>query len=59
MTWRKSTYSNGGESACVEVANAPGEVGVRDTKQEQLGDDARTVLRFTPEAWQGFTASLR
>lgn len=59
MTWRKSTYSNGGENSCIEVANAPGKVGVRDTKQAHLSSDARTVLHFAPEAWRQFTASLR
>lgn len=57
-TWRKSTYSQGGGGACVEVAGAPGEVGVRDTKQTPLGT-RRTTLSFTPDAWASFTASLK
>lgn len=59
MTWRKASYSTGGATNCVEVASAPGTVGVRDTKQSHLSVGARTILHFTPEAWQGFTASLR
>jgi hypothetical protein len=30
----------------------------RDTKQAHLGD-RRTVVSFTPEAWQAFTRTLR
>lgn len=57
-TWRKSSYSNANGGSCVEVADVPGTIGVRDTKQAHLGD-ARTVLSFSPTAWQAFTASLR
>lgn len=56
--WRKSTYSNGTGGECVEIASAPGQIGVRDTKQSPLGD-ARTILTFPPTAWQKFTTSLR
>lgn len=51
--WRKSSYSNGGESACVEVASAGG-VLVRDTTDR----DGET-LAFSAAAWKRFTASLR
>lgn len=54
--WRKSTYSNGGADACIEVASTPGTVAVRDTKQEGRRD--RTTLSFTPAAWARFTGSL-
>jgi hypothetical protein len=57
-SWRKSTYSGTNGGGCVEVAHAPGEVGVRDTTQAHLGD-ARTTLTFTPGAWERFTATLR
>ncbi|MFF2851668.1 DUF397 domain-containing protein [Streptomyces sp. NPDC058001] len=30
--WRKSSYSNGGDANCVEVADRPGVVPVRDSK---------------------------
>jgi hypothetical protein len=56
--WRKSTYSNGTGGDCIEVAGTSGQIGVRDTKQALFGN-ARTVLTFTPNAWQKFTASLR
>lgn len=56
--WRKSAYSAQGGASCVEVANTPGMVGVRDTKQAHLGAD-RTVLSFTPDAWRVFTAKIR
>jgi hypothetical protein len=56
--WRKSTYSAQGGASCVEVANTPGQVGVRDTKQEHLGDH-RTVLSFSPDAWQAFMGQVK
>jgi hypothetical protein len=51
--WRKSSYSNGGENACVEVAS-PNDVLVRDTTNRDGG-----TLTFSAEAWALFTASLR
>lgn len=56
--WRKSTYSSANGGSCVEVADAPGAVAVRDTKEHHLGD-ARTVLGFTSGAWRRFTDDLR
>jgi hypothetical protein len=53
MTWRKSTYSNGGADACIEVADAGG-VAVRDTT-----DRGGPMLTFGVGAWERFTASLR
>jgi hypothetical protein len=53
--WRKSSYSgNAGSANCVEAANAPGTVLVRDTTDR----DGET-LSLTTEAWQAFTATLR
>lgn len=52
--WRTSTYSSGNGGQCVEVAG-DGTVLVRDTKDRGHGP----VLRFSPEAWEKFTASLR
>lgn len=49
--WRKSTYSNQGE--CVEVAPAPEEVLVRDTKDREGGN-----LAVLGEAWEAFLARL-
>lgn len=57
MNWRKASYSNGGANACVEIANTPGAVLVRDTKQAARAD--RTTLSVTPGAWRAFTAKLR
>jgi hypothetical protein len=53
MQWRKSSYSNGGESACVEVVSTDG-VLVRDTTNRDGG-----TLTFSAEAWGRFTTSLR
>jgi len=53
MQWRKSSYSNGGANACVEVASTDG-VLVRDTTNRDGG-----TLAFSAEAWERFTASLR
>jgi hypothetical protein len=57
-TWRKSSYSNSNGGSCVEVAGAPGKVGVRDTTQARMGD-ARTVLAVTPGAWRKLITALR
>lgn len=56
-TWRKSTYSGSGGS-CIEVADRPGRVGVRDTKEARLGN-ARTVIEFDRAAWRDFMARVR
>ncbi|MEJ8661003.1 DUF397 domain-containing protein [Streptomyces sp. MS1.AVA.4] len=47
--WFKSSYSTGNGGECVEVAEAPGAVHIRDSK-------VRTgpVLTVTPQAWAGF-----
>lgn len=55
--WRTASYSSAQGGACVEVANTPGLVAVRDTKQAGRAD--RTVVAFTPGAWQKFTASVK
>lgn len=53
MTWRKSTYSNGGEN-CVETASGTGLVMVRDTT-----DRDGVTLAIGAAAWSKFTATLR
>lgn len=53
-TWRKSTYSGGGGSECVEVGGASAKVLVRDTKNL---DGA--VLDVAHRSWQRFTAALK
>ncbi|MGH3871715.1 MAG: DUF397 domain-containing protein [Pseudonocardiaceae bacterium] len=54
-TWRKSSRSNGGvEGACVEVAELPGRVAMRDSK-----DPAGPVLAFTHAEWGSFLGGIR
>lgn len=57
MNWRKASHSSSGGEQCVEVANAPHAIAVRDTTQANLIH--RTTLSFSPAAWSAFTASLR
>jgi Domain of unknown function (DUF397) len=52
MTWRKSTYSNGGEN-CVETASDAGNVLVRDTTNRDGG-----TLVFGAAAWDRFITGL-
>ncbi|MER7496953.1 DUF397 domain-containing protein [Streptomyces pharetrae] len=53
--WRKSSYSDGGGTNCVEVAdNCPGVVPVRDSKLS-----AGPVLAFGEEAWSAFLAGVK
>ena len=54
VRWRKSTYSSGNGGNCVEVANAPRTVAVRDSK-----DPEGPKLAFTPARWQAFARTLR
>jgi hypothetical protein len=54
-TWRKSSRSNdGGEGACVEVAELPDRVAMRDSK-----DPAGPVLAFTHAEWHVFLGRIR
>lgn len=48
--WRKSSYSTGPDTQCVEVAPCPELVAVRDTKNRKAGHF--TVSRT---AWTAFT----
>jgi hypothetical protein len=53
--WRKSSYSSGNGTNCVEAGVAePGRVVVRDTADRDGG-----VLTFAAGAWQSFADSLR
>jgi hypothetical protein len=52
-SWRKSSYSNGGTGACVEVAFAE-VVGVRDSKNTD-----GPVITVAPAAWRTFVARTR
>jgi hypothetical protein len=52
--WRKSSYSGGANSNCVEVHGFPGTIAVRDSK-----DPHGPALPLTPTAWRDFTARLK
>lgn len=54
VTWRKSTYSGGNGSDCVEVGQSADAVLVRDTK-----DRAGAVLAVSADAWRRFAAVVR
>ena len=48
--WRKSSYSGSGDgNACVEIANSPSRIAVRDSKDPSAG-----TLTFPPEAFNSF-----
>ncbi|MEU1505536.1 MULTISPECIES: DUF397 domain-containing protein [unclassified Kitasatospora] len=49
LTWFKSTYSGNEGTACVEVAETPEVIHVRDSK-----DKSGPQLEFDPAAWQAF-----
>jgi hypothetical protein len=51
--WRTSSYSAGGDSECVEVANSAESVLVRDSK-----DICGVCLRFSRSSWTWFRQSL-
>jgi hypothetical protein len=53
--WRKSSYSGNGGANCVEAGSAPGQILVRDTKNDGRGP----VLAFSKDEWQRFAASLK
>jgi predicted secreted Zn-dependent protease len=53
LSWRKSTRS-GAAGHCVEVANVPAAVLVRDSK-----DVEGPVLTFAETDWSGFIAGIR
>ncbi|MEU7095119.1 MULTISPECIES: DUF397 domain-containing protein [Kitasatospora] len=51
LAWFKSSYSGNEGGACVEVAETPGVIHVRDSK-----DKSGPQLAFEPAAWQAFVA---
>ena len=53
LRWRTSTASTN-NGTCVEVADLPDAVLVRDTK-----DRTRPPFRTTPAAWQAFVQGVR
>lgn len=54
VVWRTSSYSNGTGGACVEVADLPDAVMVRDTK-----DRTRAAVRYTATAWRAFIDGVK
>ncbi|GAA4316985.1 DUF397 domain-containing protein [Streptomyces venetus] len=52
--WRKSSYSDGGQTNCVEVANCSGTVPVRDSKLRH-----GPVLVFGASPWASFLAGVK
>ncbi|MEU6521906.1 DUF397 domain-containing protein [Streptomyces sp. NPDC046924] len=55
VAWRKSSYSEGGDGNCVEVADGlPVVVPVRDSKTPH-----GPVLRFPATAWTAFLSTLK
>ncbi|MCL2583269.1 MAG: DUF397 domain-containing protein [Streptosporangiales bacterium] len=53
--WRKSTFSDANGGQCVETADGPGAVLLRDTKDGGRGP----VLAVSPAAWLRLTTALR
>ncbi|MGW7239870.1 DUF397 domain-containing protein [Streptomyces sp. NPDC054804] len=55
MSWRKSTYSGGGDGdACVEIAAAPTHIAVRDSKAP-----TRATLSFPVPAFAALIEHLK
>ncbi|ROT33987.1 DUF397 domain-containing protein [Micromonospora sp. HM5-17] len=54
LSWRKSSRSGSNGGNCVEVADRPGRVFVRDSK-----DPSGPVLAFGPVAWRHFLNLVR
>ncbi|MGW0862595.1 DUF397 domain-containing protein [Streptomyces sp. NPDC002611] len=53
--WRKSSYSDGGASNCLEVADGhPGIVPVRDSKRSD-----GPVLTFASDSWASFLSQVK
>ncbi|MEW2291832.1 DUF397 domain-containing protein [Streptomyces sp. NPDC006743] len=54
VAWRKSSYSNDEGGDCVEVADVPAFVPVRDSK-----NPTGPVLLFQRSAWTPFLSALK
>ncbi|MFD7660079.1 DUF397 domain-containing protein [Actinosynnema sp. NPDC059797] len=53
MRWRKSSYSEGENTNCVEVSSELAAVGVRDSK------NTAPQLDFSVTAWRSFLQAAR
>lgn len=56
--WRKSSFSGSNGGGCVEAANHPNGVMIRDTQDPRWPDGAPTVA-FGADAWRRFTATIK
>lgn len=56
--WHKSTYTHWEENACVEIGDAPGLVGIRDTKQRELPAGERPILVLPAASFAAFLEHL-
>lgn len=54
LKWRKSSYSGTNGGGCIEVAELPGGMAVRDSKNPQ-----GPALAFDTAAWQAFARWAR
>ncbi|MCQ8831721.1 DUF397 domain-containing protein [Streptomyces malaysiensis] len=53
--WRKSSYSNGGDANCIEVADGyPDIIPVRDSK-----DPNGPALVFSADKWSSFISAVQ
>lgn len=52
--WRKSSYSGGANSQCVEIRGIPDGVAIRDSK-----DPHGPVLTLEPAGWRDFIADAK
>ena len=52
--WRKSSYSGGGASNCVEVASAGQHLALRDSK-----NPSGPVLQLSLSTWRSFVAEWK
>jgi hypothetical protein len=53
-TWRTSSYSGNNGGQCIETADAPGCVLIRDAKDRQ-----GVTLSFPATEWRRFTSTLK
>jgi hypothetical protein len=51
LTWYKSSYSGGGGQDCIEIANAPATVHIRDSK-----NTTGPIVDVSPAPWAAFVA---
>ncbi|NEB00186.1 DUF397 domain-containing protein [Streptomyces sp. SID13726] len=57
LQWFKSTYSGDEGGQCVEVANSPRAIHIRDSKQTPA--PTAPTLQVTPTTWTAFTTGLK